>query len=110
MDWLSVPFTDITVVDSDRACPKDYPDNVVYEVWPGTRRMCDCIERSFEFFLDQECEKGKNADHNSDQCYDVGGTSPIVQSNLKGVKVCGKRGGLPFLKAIRPDVNTRECP
>ena len=94
LDWRRVPFTDITVVEGvDRPCPSDYPDEVIYDIWPGTRMMCDCIERSFEYFLDINCNKGKNGDHNSDQCYDVGGTHPVVQSNLNGVKVCGKRGG-----------------
>jgi hypothetical protein len=29
----------------NKACPKDFPDDVVYKVWPGTRPYCDCTKR-----------------------------------------------------------------
>ena len=77
-NWLTKPFTDITVVDADDNCPASFPDEVIYNVWPGTRMMCDCIDRSFEYFLDQECKKGKNGEHNSEDCIDVGALPPVV--------------------------------
>ena len=46
-DWTIQPFTSITVIDADYSCPEDFPDEVIYNLWPGTRMMCDCIERDF---------------------------------------------------------------
>lgn len=46
--WISEPFTDIVVLNSltdTRGCPTQYPDEVIYDLWPGTQQMCDCLAR-----------------------------------------------------------------
>ena len=79
IDWMTKPFTDIAVVDAETKCPTSFPDEVIYNVWPGTRMMCDCLERNQEYFLDIECDRrGDSAQHASKLCYDVGGMPPIV--------------------------------
>ena len=30
--------------------------------------------------------------------------------SFEGKLICGKRGGLPFIEAVRPDIETGECP
>lgn len=88
--WGTEPFTDIIVVDVNETqmtdCPKTHPEELIYEVWPGTRQMCDCLERdqignkyAREFYLDIICIKtGKNPLHASVDCFDVQGHPPIV--------------------------------
>ena len=73
--------------------------------------MCDCLERAEgpgrEYHLHRECERGgggKNNENpeNSEDCLDLGGRNPIIQNILKGVRYCGKRGGVAFKDAVRP--------
>ena len=30
-------------------CPKEFPDEVVYKIWPGTRPFCDCTKNHIKF-------------------------------------------------------------
>ena len=65
MSWNTDPFSDIVVVDIDTnspgntECPATHPHDVIYSVWPGTRHMCDCLERvdDRQYFLDITCRK-----------------------------------------------------
>ena len=46
-DWTTKPFVDIKIMKRDEndeipECPNDFPDEVVYKIWPGTRPYCDC--------------------------------------------------------------------
>ena len=53
--WKTEPFIDVIVMDStlDTAgCPADFPDEVVYDIWPGTMQMCDCMQRKEERKID----------------------------------------------------------
>ena len=40
----SYPFVDIIVQDGQDPCPPEFPDEVIYEIFPGTRLSCDCLE------------------------------------------------------------------
>ena len=42
--WESYSFIDIIVQESREACPSEFPDEVIYEIFPGTRKSCDCLE------------------------------------------------------------------
>ena len=61
--WNTNPFSDIVVVDIDSnnpdntECPLTHPHDVIYSIWPGTRHMCDCLERADDrqYFLDIIC-------------------------------------------------------
>ena len=98
------------MVSGNESCPSDYPSEVIYDLFMGTRGFCDCIDRDYQFFLDRQCNKGKNGSEKSALCYAAPGMPPIVQSNIKGIKVCGKRAGRNFRNAVRPDYTTGNCP
>ena len=43
--WQSQPFVDIIVIDSvefNQGCPDSHPDEVIFEVWPGSTAVCNC--------------------------------------------------------------------
>ena len=48
--WQKEPFSDIIVVDQERGsfavCPSTHPNELLLNVWPGTRHICDCLERN----------------------------------------------------------------
>ena len=44
--WESYTFVDIIVLDGQDSCPSEFPDEVIYEIFPGTRHSCDCLEWS----------------------------------------------------------------
>ena len=73
------PFVDVILHDG-RICPEEYPDDLIYEVWLGTRGLCDCLERSGDrlYELDMMCARGKNSPHNSEDCLDVAASAPII--------------------------------
>ena len=36
-------------------CPNDFPDEVVYKIWPGTRPYCDCTKaKAKKIFTDND--------------------------------------------------------
>ena len=67
--------------------------------------MCDCLEREGDriYSLHRWCIRGDDAPENSEDCLDIGGRNPIVLNVLKGARYCGKRGGVAFKDAIRPE-------
>ena len=52
--WTTEPFTDVIVIDiadptvslESADCPDTHPHDVIYEIWPGSRHFCDCLERA----------------------------------------------------------------
>ena len=73
------PFVDVILHDGS-ICPGTHPDDLIYEVWLGTRGLCDCLEREDDrnYSLDMECDRSKNGEHKSDDCIDVAGLAPII--------------------------------
>ena len=60
--WSQVPFVDVTVIDAaenPQGCPASHPDELIFEVWPGTMGLCDGLEaeghRKYE--LGKPCDK-----------------------------------------------------
>ena len=92
------------LVGGDAVSPPGHPDGFIYNLFMGTKGFCDCIDRDHTYFLDRRCKKGKNGSQKSSLCYIVPGMPPIVQSNIKGIKICGKRRGRNFRNAVRPDI------
>ena len=41
-DWGSYPFVD-AIITSSTSCPSSHPEDLVYDMWPGTRGRCDCL-------------------------------------------------------------------
>lgn len=50
------------IITTNTTCPVDHPFEVLYELFPGSRLGCDCIDRTAtsEWFPDTDCKKGKN--------------------------------------------------
>ena len=49
-NWKARPIVDVRAFRQDElletsVCPSDYPEDVMYDIWKGTRGMCDCLER-----------------------------------------------------------------
>lgn len=44
-EWEKAPYVDVVVVQEDQKCPEDYPEDVIFDTWLGTRTCCDCLER-----------------------------------------------------------------
>lgn len=96
------------VVTTDYKCPATHPDEVLYDLWPGATIVCDCIERDGQAFRDIKCSKGKDGDHNGAWCYEQLPMPPVVQANLNGHRICGKRYGDSYLTTPVPTNQT--CP
>jgi len=64
--------------------------------------------------MDMHCRRGKNGEHNSEDCHDVGGLAPIVMNRFESVRYCAKRGSESLFDMVRPVVaNTKSgyaCP
>lgn len=82
-------------------------EDLVYDLWPGTRVHCDCLEREGDrsYFLDIKCDKTRDetnndvsGEHKSDDCHDRHGLAPIVQNRFRGIRYCGKRSPVSFLE------------
>ena len=58
--WSAEPFVSVLAIDSETypsGCPITH-EELIYDIWPGTTMMCDCLERGEglsdqrEYFLD----------------------------------------------------------
>ena len=120
--WNAVPFVEVLAVDSEiypEGCPETH-EELIYDIWPGTTMMCDCLERNDygtdrDYFLDIECVTGKNAPHNSADCFNIAGQPPRVLSSINGVRYCAKRAEsyLSMYERVLPveaDNGSYKCP
>ena len=106
--WQRQPLVDVAVTDGP-SCPADYPEDVIYQIWLGTRGFCDCLQRGEDhddgrdYYLNQNCDKtNRDSPTKSEDCNDVGALAPIVQNRIQGVRYCGKRGATSLLETVRP--------
>ena len=44
-DYSVNPFVD-AIVTSNQNCPATHPEDFVYDMWPGTVGLCDCLSNS----------------------------------------------------------------
>ena len=59
-----MPFVDVRVFDASenlQGCPASHPEELIFEVWPGTMAACDEIENDHaslnpEIALGRSCE------------------------------------------------------
>lgn len=113
--WQTYPFIDVAPT-TNQWCPDDFPEDLIYDIWPGSRAMCNCLQREEDrdYFMDMHCRRGKNGEHNSEDCHDVGGLAPIVMNRFESVRYCAKRGSESLFDMVRPVVaNTKSgyaCP
>ena len=63
------------------------------------------------FKLDRVCDSTErwNARDQGMRCYDVPALPPVIEGQFFNKRVCGQRGGLPFVDTIRPNRNNT-CP
>ena len=118
-NWEARPIVDVRAFTKDalwriRGCPFEYPEEFMYNIWQGTRGMCDCLEREGDrnFYVDLQCERDskdgnsgggdKEGAHASEDCKDVHGRAPIVQNIVNGVRFCGKLAKRSLSEAVRP--------
>ena len=75
-------------------------EDLVYDLWPGTRGHCDCLERdgTREYFMDEWCQRGENGRDEHPDCHERHGLAPIVQNRFRGLRYCGKRSPVSFLE------------
>ena len=98
--WNQKPFVAMKAFDTREtsSCPAEYPEDVLYDIWLGTRKTCSCLEREKERSIgfDRVCEKSDDGEDESQDCHDIGGIAPIVLNTFNGVRYCGKQGELGF--------------
>lgn len=119
-------------------CPED-TEEVIFKPWLGTKHMCACLsgsagaspmsknvpnsrQRLYWDIDEGQCpnsdsditsflSKSKNKNRNLviDDCYDIPALQPVIMNQFKGARICGKRGGLPFVNVTRVEKNGK-CP
>ena len=67
------------IITTNTSCPIDHPHEVLYELFPGSRIGCDCIDRApGRWYPDTKCKKGKNKPHNGADCWEQKPMGPVV--------------------------------
>ena len=108
-DYSVNPFVD-AIVTSSPTCPASHPEDFVYDMWPGTVGLCDCLsvdnplmDKSYKY---EECaEKGG--------CASRPGIAPIIQNRFRGLRYCGRRSNYSLKETFRPvkqDDGSFACP
>ena len=116
--WDYKPFVD-AIVTSAATCPATHPEDLVWDMWPGTVGHCDCLQREEDrsYFLSIYCERGdgdKNeGEHESEDCHERHGLAPIIQNRFGGFRYCGRRSTQSFRDMVRPEMKSDgiyQCP
>ena len=103
-DWSVAPLIEIDT--DDHSCPTG-TNPIWSKVWAGTVQGCDCTNVMFSFYglkVDDRC-----IDDNERYCNYVHPLYPVLQTELNNMYICGKRGGEPFARAVRPN-SDNQCP
>ena len=102
--WESYAFVDIIVQDSKDPCPSEYPDEVIYEIFPGTRQACDCLEREGDrtFKMDEMCYEDEETYAIEEGCDNVGSIAPQIMNSINSLKYCGVRNEVSLMSMVRP--------
>lgn len=90
-DWEKQPFIALTVSEGD--CDEGW-DPVFFKQWAG---------------LEEKCIEWTHHRRHRTCANKIEAQEPIKMADLDGVKICGKRGGKPFVDAIRPN-SDGDCP
>jgi hypothetical protein len=99
-DWDTKPFIDIKV--SDKPC-EDGWENLFSKQWKGVDKYCEAANGNL---YTEEGLKAFNKENNTEfKCKAAlnAGAEPIEMNLIDGRSyICGKRGGEPYHKIIRP--------
>ena len=90
-DWEKQPFVDMAVPEGD--CDEGW-EPVFFKQWAG---------------LEEKCIEWTQHRRHRTCANKIEARDPIKMADLEGVKICGKRGGKPFVDAIRPN-SDGDCP
>ena len=102
--WESNPFVDIIVQDAQVPCPSEFPEEVIYEIFPGTRKSCDCLKYENDLiYMDELCQRDtKTNEYRYPGCFDSGSLAPQIMDSINGLKYCGVRNEVSLKKMVRP--------
>ena len=107
-------MTDIVVTNSS-TCPNG-TDLVFSKPWYGSRQACYCFMGGFDAFgdsINSHVNEKVNTNQymigrsctsdemNKKNCYTIPARNPVIMGQFNGRRVCGKRGGNPFIDAVR---------
>lgn len=87
----------------DLKCPNG-TEEFLYKPWYGTKHMC---LKWILFWTYWEGECPKTDDY--DDALNLPALSPVIQAQFNGRRICGSRGGSPFLNVTRVESNGK-CP
>ena len=113
-EWRDKMYADVITVDKHTACPADYNDHLIYDMWEGIPPACDCLLEDFafeEYYYNEICDTNKRA-HRGAGCRYGTQYIPGIQTIIKGFKFCGKKSlsySEPYispLKNVQPDIKT----
>lgn len=110
--WDQRPFVD-AIITPEQVCPSTHPDDLIWDMWPGSVGYCDCLEMDGHRHVDLNmmCKGGGSLDpkddskHTSQDRFDCRGgigLPPIVQNKFDGVRYCGARSSYSFREMQRP--------
>ena len=105
--WNQHPFVD-AIVTAARECPDSHPEDLVYDMWPGTRGHCDCLQSEMlrSYYLDMYCDRDSESGiHGSEDCHERHGLAPIIQNKFRGLRYCGRRSAMSFKEMQRPVIS-----
>ena len=116
--WKKKPYVAMRVYDAIEtpSCPAEHPEDLTFDIWLGTRGMCDFLERPGERTVrfNKKCAKQRESSSDaSEHCYDVVAIAPIIFNTFKGVRYCGRQSELAFKDMERPvkgDDDVYRCP
>ena len=78
-------------------CPAG-TEEVFYKPWYGTSLYCVCSRLTWTYHSEGYCLR---SDDNYRDCMELPALSPVMQAQFNGVRICGTRGGLPFMDVTR---------
>jgi len=108
-EWNTQPYINITVVKT-KYCPLEFPELVFDRMFYGSDFGCNCLgifdsDVSVPNQLEAQFTCGYN--ETIAGCGEVYGIPPIRMGQFDTHRICGKRGGQPFVSATHPDLQTR---
>lgn len=98
------------MTESDTCLPGT--EEVIYKIWQGTQTMCLCHRDYMDEHRLGACSSSKsrlNLDFDGSYCAELAALSPVIQAKFGGYRVCGTRGGLPYIDQLRVQ-SSGSCP
>ncbi|CAI2360032.1 unnamed protein product [Moneuplotes crassus] len=106
-NWSLKPIVDIKTGLS--RCPGGYEDLII-DRWPGTSTGCDC-SHAWGFYPNLQTGRC-DVNETNDGCRTVSSTASMPLNKFYSYRICAKRQGDPFNRAVRPTkmFGVTKCP